>query len=211
LFPGCKTPAFYAAPPFLLSASPREGNTLAASEIFRAAFNKQAAKNGGFSLLRLTLLRDCRILPCTACGACDHSGVACPQGQGEDSPALFRHFLEAPVLALASPIYFYHLPSGLKALLDRCQFYYRAKERGEIRAAPRKAFIILLAAREKGARLFQGSLLTLKLALAPFNFTLADPLLLRGLNGPGDLARREDLRKALAEYGRAAAESAGGA
>ncbi|MDR2050381.1 MAG: NAD(P)H-dependent oxidoreductase [Deltaproteobacteria bacterium] len=199
------------APPFLLSASPREGNTLAASKIFRAAFNRQAAENGSeLPRLRMILLRDCRILPCIACGACERSGAPCPQADGEDGTALFRYFLEAPILALAAPIYFYHLPSTLKALLDRCQFYYRARERGELRTAPRKAFIMLLAARERGERLFQGSLLTLKLALAPFNFNLAAPLLLRGLNGPRDLARREDLRKALIEYGSAAARCADG-
>jgi multimeric flavodoxin WrbA len=189
----------------MLAASPRDGNCLEAARLFCEGFNQ--APDGAASPLRPILLRDYRVLPCLACGVCDLPGTACPQAGLDDSAELFGRFLGAPLLALAAPIFFCHLPSSLKALLDRCQFYYAAGLRRELRCPPRRAFVLLAAARSRGEKLFSGSLLSLELALRPFNVTLADPLLLRGLDGPEDLARREDLRESVRCYGRLAAGS----
>ncbi|MCL1889951.1 MAG: NAD(P)H-dependent oxidoreductase [Desulfovibrionaceae bacterium] len=186
----------------MLAASPRAGNTLEAARLFAAGF---ARKRDGLSTI---LLSDYRVLPCQACGACDSQGGVCPQAALDDSLHLFDRLVQAPFLALAAPIYFYHLPAQLKALLDRCQFYHQAAARGEF---PQPGFsgrpvrVILLGARITGKELFRGSLLSLKWALAPLGFELAEPLLLRGLDGPADLQTREDFRELLLAYGEAAA------
>ncbi|MDR2502926.1 MAG: NAD(P)H-dependent oxidoreductase [Deltaproteobacteria bacterium] len=201
-----KVPPPYSGQPFVLAASPRAGNCLEAARVFCAAFNRHFSLAGGKNTpLAPVLLRDYRVLPCAACGLCEHPASACPQAAADDSRALFASFLNAPLLALAAPVYFYHLPAQLKALLDRCQFYYRAAERGELILPRRKAFIILLGAREKGTALFKGSLLSLSLALAPFNLHMAAPLLLRGLDGPGDLLQRADCLEQIKAYGKTAA------
>jgi hypothetical protein len=61
-----------------------------------------------------------------------------------------------------------------------------------------------LAARARGEKLFEGSLLTLRYALAALNMRLAEPLLLRGLDGPGDLRGRPEAARAVIAYGEAA-------
>jgi len=188
--------------PWLLAASPRAGNTLEAARLFAAGF---ARKRPGLSTI---LLNDYRVLPCQACGVCDRQGAVCPQAALDDSRHLFDRLVQAPFLALAAPIYFYHLPAQLKALLDRCQFYHQAATRGEFRQPGfrgRRARVILLGARISGEELFRGSLLSLKWALAPLGFELAEPLLLRGLDSPVDLQTRKDFRELLLDYGEAAA------
>ncbi len=64
----------------------------------------------------------------------------------------------------------------------------------------RKAYIILLCAREKGEEIFQGSLLSLRFFLAPFNIELAEPLLLRNLDQSKDLASRPELQEQILNY-----------
>lgn len=217
-------------PPFILCASPRQGNSLQAARVFATGL---AAATGlaGLSELAQAVepaqLPDYRVLPCIDCGACsnpeavfppeedgsDENGgrvgpwSVCPQSRLDRSAELFRQLTRARLVAISSPIYFYHLPAILKALLDRCQIYWQMREQGKAPAIipARKAHIILLAARKKGDKLFSGSLVTLKYALAPFGLELAEPLLLHGLDQPGDLSLRPELLRATRAYGEKAA------
>lgn len=172
-----------------------------------------------------TCLRSYRVDPCVACNACiraakrlknpDQEDAGAP-GQGpsphfgcpltlkDDSAPLLRSLAEARGLCLVSPIYFYHLPAALKALVDRTQPFWALRDAGIACHAgqrPRICHVILLAARPKGDKLFEGSLLTLKYALAPLNIRLAEPLLLRGLDGPSALLGRPGAMQAVAAYG----------
>lgn len=193
------------AAPLLLCASPRKGNSLEASRLFARGFN--AAQGEGQPALEPVLLSDYKVLPCVDCGACGR-GQSCPLLQRDDSARLLTAFMNAPFIAIASPIYFYHLPAQLKALLDRCQQYYAWREKGVggLAALPqRKAFIMLCAARERGDQLFNGALFTLKFALAPFNLDIKAPLMLRGLDKATDIDKRPDCHSALKAYGAQAA------
>lgn len=197
--------------PLLLCASPRPGNSLEAARLFARGFNQSADSSAAMVENSLDALRlaDYRINPCIDCGACS-KGKPCPFLKLDDSAELFEAFLHAPLIAISAPIYFYHIPAQLKALLDRCQQYYawRGLGLGGLDVLPRReAYIILTAAREKGEQLFTGSLLTLKLALAPFNISLKTPLELRGLDAPDDLHKRQDYQEALLAYGAEAAAS----
>lgn len=154
-------------------------------------------------------LREHALLPCVGCDACAKGPKRlCPLAARDDSGALFAHLLHAPFIAFASPIYFYHVPAIYKALIDRAQRFYNARAAGDaaMLALPRRrAYVILVAGRPSGERLFEGTLLTLKYFLAPFNVELAEPVLLRGLDGPKDLARDGEKSGRVVEYGREAA------
>lgn len=196
--------------PLLLCASPRRGNSLGAARLFAQGFNAALGpgKSGALEAeLNPTMLSTCSVLPCVDCGAC-RRGRSCPLLTRDDSAALFTAFLKAPFIALAAPIYFYHLPAQLKALLDRCQQYFAWREQGlgGLEALPpRRAFVMLCAARERGEQLFNGALLSLRYALAPFNLEVASPLLLRGLDRPGDIDRHPDYPPAVRSLGAQAA------
>ncbi len=217
---------FFSGSPFILGCSPRAGgNTDEAARLFARGFSKSA----GFAALPL-FLRDHRVEPCVSCYACtgsaraaagqktpsgafaaqgDEFGAAfgCPLSLRDQSAPLLRALYGAPALCLAAPIYFYHLPAVLKALVDRTQPFWTMHEAGDsrLRNRPwRTCHVILAAARHKGEQLFTGSLLTLRTALAPLRVKLAEPLLLRGLDGPGDLAADSGLADAVLRYGEAA-------
>lgn len=142
----------------------------------------------------------------------------CPLTRKDDSAALLRLLAEAPGICLVSPVYFYHLPAQLKALLDRTQPFWRYTETGvDLYAGrPRRhCFVILAGARPRGKRLFEGSLLTLSCVFRGMNAELAEPLTLYGLDGPSDIAaeaaavERERIMAYGAEAGRAYAGGGG--
>ena len=135
----------------------------------------------------------------------------CPLTLKDDSIPLLHALCTADSMCIVSPIYFYHLPAMFKALIDRTQPFWALRETGNPRFTdqkPRICHTVLLAARTKGQKLFEGSLLTLKHALGPLNIHLADPLLLYGLDSPTDLASQPDAIRAIVEYGEKAGSGA---
>jgi len=100
---------------------------------------------------------------------------------------------------LVSPIYFYHLPGKTKALLDRCQTFYKVADHDKP-GQGRRLGVILLAARDKGDKLFAGSLLSLKFACKIIGLELTEPLLLRGLDGPDDFLAQPEAMAAVEQY-----------
>ncbi len=193
-----------AALPCMLHCSPRpSGNSAAALELFF-----QGLDAGPKDVQRL-FLREHSIQPCAGCGRCArHPGLRCPFEAKDGSAPLLRALETAPALCLVSPIYFYHLPAQFKALIDRTQPFWEARQHG-VASRPkqgRPVWAILLAARPKGAKLFEGSLLTLRCCFDNMGLSLRDPLCLYGLDGPGDLAANPEAREAVTAYARAARE-----
>ncbi|MDD3313614.1 NAD(P)H-dependent oxidoreductase [Pseudodesulfovibrio sp.] len=157
-------------------------------------------------------LRDYEIQHCLACGFCDkHTDKRdrdrCALGRKDQAWEAFAPLFTARTVLLASPVYFYHLPSRLKAWIDRGQQFWTARRGGEpwVADLPERAVrAVLVAGQPGGEKLFEGARLTLKYFFRNFNLTLADPLALRGLDGPGDLRARREFEEAVAELGRAA-------
>lgn len=127
----------------------------------------------------------------------------------DHGPEMFDKLFSAPVLLISSPIYFYHVPALFKAFIDRGQYWWMRKLQGHPRfnglREKRPAHVLLLCGRPKGERLFEGSLLSLKYFLSIFGFELREPLLLRGLDGPGDLAGNAELTRSVEAWAAAAA------
>ena len=170
-------------------------------------------------------LRSHRVEPCVSCNACSHAArhmtnpdlaeagasgpgpslhFGCPLTLKDDSTPLLRLLAKAEGLCIVAPIYFYHQPAALKALVDRTQPFWSLRDAGVTcysAQKPRSCHVILLAARTKGDKLFEGSLLTLKYALSPLNIRLAEPLLLTGLDGPSDLLEQPEAMRSIVAYG----------
>lgn len=204
--------------PFLLVASPRRGGNCD----FAASLYAQGLKEGGLDVAPV-YLRDYECLPCVACGACAveaGKGMAldtcvpqekkkpwlgCPLSLRDRSRELLVRLMAARHVCIVSPIYFYHLPGQLKIFIDRLQPFWELAQAGDRRlfSLPARKFqVVLLAAREKGETLFEGSLKTLKYALANINMEPAEPLLLYGLDRPGDLREAADRHSQLVRCGR---------
>lgn len=180
--------------PLFLACSPRSGgNCDSALAVIRERLPDHR--------FQFTYLRDHPVMPCISCGNCSRHRLSCPLASKDASAGLFAALQTAPVLVLASPIYFYHVPAQLKALMDRSQPWWMLRDAWkETPARRRVAHVILMGARPRGARLFEGSLLSLRCWLGLFGFALAEPLTLYGLEGPDALRENPAQRDAVARY-----------
>ena len=96
----------------VLSGSPRKhGNSdRLADEFIRGA------KDAGNEVEKI-YIRDKKINGCLGCGACQKNGGKCVQN--DDMQDIYRRWLAADVIVLASPVYFYSWTSQIKAVIDR--------------------------------------------------------------------------------------------
>jgi hypothetical protein len=141
-------------------------------------------------------LRDYTVLPCAACHFCAEDADAnCLLAKRDDAETLFRQIEEAALVCMMSPIFFYHLPAQFKCLIDRAQRYWVRRQR-QFKSSPnwqappgRPALIGLVAARLRGEKLFEGSMLTLKYFFDLFNIRVVDGCQLTGYDHQDDLAR----------------------
>lgn len=183
----------------IFAGSPRQnGNTDTAAAILRATLQDRGEPSN------LVRLREYNLMPCRGCNYCGIPGNACVLAKLDDCGRLLRLLYTAKTVFWLAPIYFYHLPAQSKALIDRAQaaWYLKRNQDPEILALPpRKAHVLLIAARSRGDKLFQGSLATLQYFFEPFNITLAEPLLITGLDGPQDLKQADDWHREIAAWG----------
>lgn len=189
----------------LACSARRHGNTDTAAELACAGLAAQTER-----ACRTIRVADHQILPCISCGYCfkhpgacsqDNNGQACPQTARTADVALplLHRLCEAPVACLVSPIYFYHLPAQAKALVDRAQsFWALPPERKPGQGG--QLGVILLGARPRGKKLFAGALLTLHYMAEALGLTLADPLLLYGLDEVDALRQRPDAQERIKAY-----------
>lgn len=96
----------------ILSGSPRvNGN----SEMLCDAFAKGALAAG--HQVEKIRVADKKITPCSACYHCKNSNGHCVYQ--DDMTEILQKMIDADVLVLSSPVYFYSVTAQLKALIDR--------------------------------------------------------------------------------------------
>ena len=96
----------------ILSGSPRkDGN----SDILCDQFAKGAKEAG--NRVEVVRVADRKIAPCRACYyCCSHNGECVIK---DDMADVLQKMIDADVLVLASPVYFYSIDAQLKAVIDR--------------------------------------------------------------------------------------------
>ncbi|MDM8000083.1 MAG: flavodoxin family protein [Dehalococcoidia bacterium] len=120
----------------------------------------------------------------------------------DDMDALYPKLVEADVVVVASPIFFYGVTAQLKALIDRCQALWARKhwlKRNWPGAGRRGAFIAVGATR--GATLFDGSKATVKYFFKTIGVEYAAELLIRGVDQKGDIKKHPSALKDAFEMG----------
>lgn len=157
----------------------------------------------------LVALREHPVLPCTGCGSCARPPHACVLATRDNAEGLFAHFAEAPLVLLASPIFFYALPAPFKAWIDRGQrFWAAAASHG---ARPRKSrprttskpvLAVLAAGRPRGGELFSGALRTLRWFVPLLGGSLVENRVFRGLDSLEDVQGRPEDLETLRDWGR---------
>lgn len=113
----------------ILSGSPRKGGN---SDILCDEFMK-GAKESGNEVEKIRVASK-KVVPCLGCYYCSsHSGKCV---HNDDMAEILQKMIDADVLVLASPVYFYSVCAQLKAVIDRTvarwlevknkEFYYIA-------------------------------------------------------------------------------------
>jgi multimeric flavodoxin WrbA len=181
-----------------ISGSPRKGGN---SDLLLEEALKGAEQEGA-QIERLRLA-DFTLTPCRECHGCDQSGQCVIQ---DDMQEIYPRLLEADIIILASPIFFYGITGWAKALVDRSQALwvrkYLLKDQGFLKGAKkRKGFFISLGA-TKGRRLFEGAILTVKYFFDAIHAEYAGELLFRGMDAKGDVLKHPEALEQAFEAGR---------
>lgn len=113
----------------ILSGSPRKGGN---SDLLCDEFMRGAQESG--NVVEKIRVTEKNVAPCKACYYCKKSGGQCVMK--DDMGEILQKMIDADVLVLASPVYFYSIDAQLKAVIDRTvarwlevkdkEFYYIA-------------------------------------------------------------------------------------
>ena len=130
-----------------ISSSPRRGGN---SDKLADAFCRGAAESGNsVSKVRLS---EKNIGYCDACRFCRSSGGVCKKA--DDMQDILSAIIDADVILLATPLYFYSVSAQLKTAIDRC--YPRWRD------IKNKDFYFIVTAAEKDPECANGALATLR-------------------------------------------------
>lgn len=113
----------------ILSGSPRKGGN---SDLLCDEFAR-GAQEAGNNVEKIRVAAK-KVAPCSACYYCREHGGECVHK--DDMAEILQKMIDADVLVLASPVYFYSIDAQLKAVIDRTvarwlevknkEFYYIA-------------------------------------------------------------------------------------
>lgn len=163
-----------------IMGSPRvKGNTdLLLDEVLKGAESEGAE-------VEKLVVDNLSISPCKEYNGCLRDGNCVIRDDMDD---VYRKLLEADVVIVASPMFFYGVPSQLKALIDRCQALWA--RRYVLKQEPpdlgRKGAFLGVGA-TRGEKLFDGSILTLKYFFQAIGVEYASDLLIRGVDKKGEI------------------------
>jgi multimeric flavodoxin WrbA len=181
-----------------LFGSPRRGGN---TELLLEEALKGAEKEG--AKVERLYLSDFTITPCKECHGCNDTGNCIIL---DDMEKIYPKLLEADVVILASPIFFYGVTAWAKALIDRSQALWARKyllkdsSLGK-EGKKRKGFFISVGA-TKGQKVFEGAILTVKYFFDVLNAEYAGELVFRGVEAKGDILNHPEALQQAYEAGR---------
>ena len=167
-----------------IHGSPRRGGN---TELLLQEFLRGCREAG--AEVEEVFLRNLKISPCLEIYACQKDGQ-CPIK--DDMKPLYGKLTEAEILAVASPIFFYAVSAQLKAMIDRCQAMWAKKYLLNQPVSPgggKRKGIFLAVGGSKGAKNFDGALLTMKYFFDALDRTLDRVLLYKEIDGRGEILR----------------------
>ena len=145
----------------------------------------KGAKSGGAEVEKVVVC-DLNIAPCREYYGCLRDGRCVIK---DDMEGIYPKLLEADIVILASPIFFYGLSSQAKALIDRCQALWARKyilKQVDRSGRKRKGALIAVGA-TRGKRLFEGPVLTAKYFFQAIDVEAGGDLLVRGIDKKGEV------------------------
>lgn len=142
------------------------------------------------------------IQACSECGSCDKTGICIIK---DDMQALYPQLEEADIIFMATPMFFYGMPSSIKALIDRCQALW-SKRMLTKSPEKRKSYdsgcgYMVATGATKGANLFEGAHLVAKYFYDALDMSYEGSVCVNKVEGKGDIKNRPEELKAAFELG----------
>lgn len=83
----------------------------------------EGALSAGANVSKI-FVRDLNISGCLNCGECNETGLCVVE---DDMHRMYSELLEADIIVIATPIFFYGMTSQIKAFIDRSQCFWARK------------------------------------------------------------------------------------
>jgi multimeric flavodoxin WrbA len=178
-----------------IMGSPRkDGNTdILLDEALKGA-ESTGAKVEKISVLNLD------IKPCSEDYGCAITGTCTIR---DDMDEIYEKLLEFDRVIVASPMFFYSMPSQLKAMIDRSQALWSRKYLLKQSLSDKKrigAFIGVGAT--KGKNLFEGAVLTMKYFYDAVDIEYGENLLVRNVDQKGEIKEHPDVMRDAYDLGK---------
>ena len=179
-----------------LQGSPRQkGNTHYLLQSFLQACEQQGAATSMLPVAKKA------IRPCLGCGVCEKKGF-CVIKDDSMSLEIYSLLRKAEIIVAAAPIFFYNVPSEIKALMDRSQTLWSRKYKLGLEDPlrhSRKGFLLAQGA-TRGKDLFQGTTMTARYFFDAVGAEYAGSLTYRKIEAKGDMEKHptvlQDVRDA---------------
>jgi multimeric flavodoxin WrbA len=125
-----------------------------------------------------------KIAPCKEYYGCARDGNCVIRDDMDD---IYPKLMDADVIIVASPMFFYSLTAQLKALIDRCQAIWARKNLLKQPAKQNRKGAFIGVGATRGPRLFEGSILILKYFFKDLDVEYTGELLVRGIDKRGEI------------------------
>ncbi|MCS7280270.1 MAG: NAD(P)H-dependent oxidoreductase [Desulfobacterota bacterium] len=129
---------------------------------------------------------DLHISACQGCRFCEVHGVCRIK---DDMERIYHLFRESDLIVISTPVFFYNVPSQLKALIDRTQTLWARRYRFGLKdpKAEKRQALFLVVGATKGQKLFSGVELTAKYFLDALGARFLGLHGLREVEKPADI------------------------
>jgi len=146
--------------------------------------------------------RDLKMIGCIECGGCDKTGKCVVKDEMQSVYPLLEF---ADVIILASPIFFYGVPSQAKAIIDRCQALWRKRMLTKTKEQRKtydsgKGYIIAVGA-TSGKSLFDGTIMTTRYFYDALDMSYEGGMFVRKIDSKGAILEHPEILKEAYEFG----------
>lgn len=178
--------------------SPREGGNT--DVLLNAAL--EAAREAGAETEEV-YCRKLKMAGCLECGGCDKTGeCVLDDGMQEVYPLL----KEADAIVLSAPVFFYGVPAQCKALIDRSQACWSARQLTKLTPAERKIYdsglgYLIAVGATKGPRMFDCMDLTARYFFDALDMEYEPGLMLKGIDARGEAIASQEIMEQARELG----------
>jgi multimeric flavodoxin WrbA len=158
----------------------------------------KGAQSGGAEVEKI-IVDKLKIAACREYYACLKDGKCSIR---DEMDAVYTRILEADVIIAATPIFFYTVSAQLLALISRCQAFWARKYVLKNLDIPVKKGAFIAVGATSGAKLFDGTRLTINYFFKAINAVYTDELLIRGVDKRGEIKDHPDYLAAAFELGK---------